>query len=493
MANRVNVSTLEASTMDIINTIRMNCNPEYQSLVPAVTKINDIPAVGEVLYGYPAMANQFLTQLINRIALVLVKSSTFNNPYAELKKGYLDFGETVEEIFVEMAKVREFSVEKAPAREFARTLPDVRSAFHVMNWSVQYPITVQRKDLRKAFLSANGVYDMVARIIDSVYRANNYDEFLLFKYLIIKGITNGTVKPVMLTADTTAAAAVGFRGYSNLMTFNKTDFNQSGVHASTPRNDQFVFMDSMYNAKFDVEQLSSAFNMDKTDFMGHLLLMDDWNSFDNVRFQVIRENSNMIEEVTAAELASLANLRAAVFDREWFQVYDNSIIFDDKKVAAGTYWNYFLNVEKTISYSPFANAIAFFAPAAAITAPEEITVEITGRSISPEATVLTLQASQEEGIYSDSYQFVQTEELTEAGIGVHPYGAVLIPASQSATSMNLELLLNGTTYYAQTAVTSASTVGTSISFKTTEPEEPENPDEPQGNVTTKAAKAKVTS
>lgn len=116
-----------------------------------------------MLFGYPAMANQFINALVNRIAAVRVKSATFNNDYAELKKGYLEFGETVEEVFVSIAKAREFSAEKAEARELKRTLPDVRSAFHTMNWRVQYPVTIQEQDLQQAFLSIDGVQDLIAK------------------------------------------------------------------------------------------------------------------------------------------------------------------------------------------------------------------------------------------------------------------------------------------------------------------------------------------
>ena len=78
-----------------------------------------------------------------------MQSATFNNPYAILKKGYLEFGESVEDIFVSIAKAVDFDVEKAPKREFKRTLPDVRSVFHTMNWRVVYPVTIQDEDLRK--------------------------------------------------------------------------------------------------------------------------------------------------------------------------------------------------------------------------------------------------------------------------------------------------------------------------------------------------------
>ena len=165
MARRIAESTLNASTIDILNVIRANATYEYQSLVPEVTQEIDIPKVGDVLYGHPAMANQFLNALVNRIAFVRIKSAVFNNPFTRLKKGYLEMGETVEEVYVQISRARLFSAEKAEAREFKRSIPDVRTAFHCINWRVQYPITIQNDDLRQAFTSFSGVEDLIARII----------------------------------------------------------------------------------------------------------------------------------------------------------------------------------------------------------------------------------------------------------------------------------------------------------------------------------------
>ena len=165
MPRKIAVSTLNASTVDILNTIRANASQEYQNLVPEITKADEISRVGEVVMGYPALANQFLSALVNRIASVRVKSATFNNAYAQFKKGYLEFGETVEEVFVNICKAREFSAEKAEARELKRSVPDVRSAMHIMNWRVQYPLTIQHRDLERAFLSPDGVTDLIAKTI----------------------------------------------------------------------------------------------------------------------------------------------------------------------------------------------------------------------------------------------------------------------------------------------------------------------------------------
>lgn len=468
MARRVSVTSLNASTIDILNTIRANASYEYQSQVPTVTSEVDIPKVGEVLYGYPALANQFVNALVNRIALVRVNSAVFNNAYAELKKGYLEFGETVEEVFVNISKARVFSAEKAEARELKRSLPDVRSAFHTMNWRVQYPVTIQDEDLRLAFLSMNGVQDLIAKIVNSVYVAAEYDEYLLFKYLMIKAIANGKMYPVSFDAADIHNAAKSFRAMSNQLTFMSGKYNASGVTTTTPKSDQYIFMDSMFNATFDVDVLASAFNMDKADFIGRLMLVDDWTTFDSERFSEITAESDMIPPITAEELALMAHVKAVLVDREWFQVYDNTNKFTEKYVASGMYWNYFYNVWKTISSSPFSNAIVFVENTATITEPNTYTVHVDSKSESDDATVLTLSVETSDkapSLANFMYTFEQTDALTKAGIAVHKYGAVIIPKSQSATEITLVMNVNGTAYTATTTINASSAVDTAITVQ----------------------------
>lgn len=432
MPKRVAMSTLNASTMDILNTIRQNAGYEYQSLVPEVTKATDIPRVGEVLVGYPSLANQFINALINRIALVRVKSATFNNAYAMLKKGYLEMGEVVEEVFVNICKAREFSVEKAESRELKRTVPDVRSAFHAMNWRVQYPVTIQEQDLQQAFLSMDGVQDLIARIVDAVYTSAEYDEFLLFKYLIIKAYNANKIFKVHIngTTDGIKADAATYRGFSNALTFMCDKYNPTGVTTITKKEDQYLFMDAQYNAQYDVEVLASAFNMNKADYQGRLTLIDSFSEFDNDRFSEIVKNSDMIETVTADELAAMKNVKAILFDSEWFQIYDNLTKFTEKYVASGMYWNYFLNSWKTVSYSPFSNAIAFTSDAVD-TAPASFTIPVVGVDKSDVATVITFGQA-EDSNKAISVRFIQSQSMTEDGTAVHPYGAIIYQANANA-------------------------------------------------------------
>ncbi len=464
MAKRIALSTLNASTIDILNVIRANANAEYQNAVPEITKATDIPKVGEVIYGTPAFSNYFISALINRIALVRVRSANFNNMYKELKKGYLEFGETVEEVFVNIAKARDFSVEKAEAREFKRTIPDVRSAFHAMNWRVQYPVTIEDMELRQAFLSINGVQDLITKIVDAVYNANEYDEYLLFKYLMIKAISHGKMYPVSIGDGTDMhEAAVQYRGMSNNLEFMNSKYNDSGVRTVTHKEDQYIFMDAFYNAKYDVNVLASAFNMDKATFMGHLKLIDSWNTFDNERFDIIRANSDGLEEVTADELALMADVKAVIVDKEWFQIYDNLDKMTEQYCASGMYWNYFYNVWKTISSSPFSNAIVFVTSTAQTALPASITLKIADKDTSTEATVFTLVPQVDNtSLAPSSLNFHQTQALTEAGIAVHKFGGIMIPASQHGTAMTIEFDIDGTKYTGKTTIDSTAMVGDTV-------------------------------
>lgn len=468
MPKRIAVSTLNASTMDILNVIRQNASYEYQQNVPEVTKASDIPRVGEVIYGTPAFANQFINALVNRIAIVRMQSATFNNPYGVLKKGYIEFGETVEDIFVSIAKGVDFDPEKGKSREFKRTFPDVRSAFHTMNWRVMYPVTIQDEDLKQAFLSLEGVQNIIAKIVDAVYTGAEYDEFLLFKYLMIKAISHGKMKPESIGDGTDLKeSAVAFRGISNLLPFISSDYSEAGVKTNTPKDRQIIFMDAKFNAQFDVNVLASAFNMDKADFMGRLFLIDNWTSFDNERFDVIRENSDGIEEVTAGELALLANVKAVIVDENWFQIYDNNNKFTEKYVASGMYWNYFYHTWKTVSSSPFANAVVFVTDAASVALPKTLTCEIITKDVSEEAIVFAISADTDGArLAPNSVHFIQTEALTTAGIAVQKYGAIIIPASQSATEITIEAEVNGTVYTGTTTITSTSEVGTTVTMNT---------------------------
>lgn len=223
-------------------------------------------------------------------------------------------------------------------------------------------------------------------------------------------------------------------------------------------------MDSLFNAEFDVNVLASAFNMDKADFLGRLFLIDNWTEFDNARFDVIRANSDGIEEVTSAELALLANVKAVILDENGFRFMITTINLERimllvvcTGIISITHGNCF---QLTI-----ANAIAFVTTAANTALPESITVHVDSKDESDAATVFTISPKYESaGLDPRNVNFVQTEALTEAGIAVQKFGGIIIPTSQASTDVKIVAEINGTQYTASTNLTGATTVDTTFTL-----------------------------
>ena len=180
MPTRPSVQKLSATSVDILNAIRNNASADYRNYIPqADDSLDSVRSIGNILMNYPALQNEFLNALVNRIGRVLVTSKMYDNPWNMFKRGMLEFGETIEVVFVEIAKPFEYDPETAESEVFKREIPDVRAAFHILNYQKFYKVTVQRDQLRLAFLTWDGVTDLITKIINSMYAGANYDEFLV--------------------------------------------------------------------------------------------------------------------------------------------------------------------------------------------------------------------------------------------------------------------------------------------------------------------------
>lgn len=350
---------------DVLNAIRNEASTDYRTYVPYATPdAESLRKIGAVLMDSPDLRNQFIQSLVNRIAKVIVTSKTYDNPWAMFKKGILEFGEVVENIFIEIAKPFQFNPDTAASTVFARQIPDVRTAFHVMNYQKYYKDTIDDKQLSLALMSWDGVTDFINRIINSMYTAAAYDEFLVMKYMVARALCDGKIQYVADPA-TPGAAAVALRATSNKMTFMNKGYNMAGVRTHTQKDDQYVLIDAAYDATMDVEVLASAFNMDKAEFFGHRVLMDSLAELDTDRLAELlaydatvptSAGNKNYEAFTNEELTFLGSIKAVIVDRDWFMIYDNHIEMASLRNPEGNYWNYWLHTWKTFSINPFAQA-----------------------------------------------------------------------------------------------------------------------------------------
>ena len=390
------INKLTASSEDILNAIRNSASANYRDYVPAASvKQNNIKEIGAIVMNDVALQNEFLTALVNRIGRVIINSKLFSNPWAKFKRGILEYGETIEEIFVNIARPFQYDPAIAETKMFAREIPDVRASFHFLNYQKFYKSTIQQEQLRQAFLSWQGINDLIAKIVDAMYTGANYDEFMVMKYLIGRHALNGEIFPKQISGVSAAnmKGIVGtIKGLSNNFEFMSGKYNVAGVQNYSLKENQYIIVNSEFDAVMDVEVLASAFNMDKADFMGHRVLVDSFGSLDADRLAELFAGDPNYVPLTSAELTALDAIPAVIVDENWFQIYDNLIEFTEKYNAEGLYWNYWLHEWKTFSISPFANAAIFVPGAPAITSvtisPEEAVV-MPGQSVLLSATVVT--------------------------------------------------------------------------------------------------------
>ena len=396
MATKPKIVTLTNSSVDILNVIRNNATINYKNYVPVATAdAESIREIGAIIMDSPQLQNEFLSALVNRIGRVLITSKMYDNPWSMFKKGTLEFGETIEEIFVNIAKPFQFDPNVAETNLFKREIPDVRSAFHIMNYQKYYKTTIQNDQLRQAFLSWQGITDLIAKIVDSMYTGANYDEFQTMKYMLAKHILNGRMYPVTIPAVTDAnmkSIVSIIKGVSNNYEFMSNKYNVAGVQNFSKKKDQYLLINSNFDATMDVEVLASAFNMDKAEFTGKRVLVDSFGSLDIERLNILFADDPTYTEISESDLQALDSIPCVLVDKDWFMIFDNFYNFTEQYNGEGLYWNYWYHVWKTFSVSPFANNALFIPGVPTVTSvtvsPANATVK-AGQTISLSAVVQT--------------------------------------------------------------------------------------------------------
>lgn len=350
-------TTLQADGTQLLNTIRANASQIYQDRIPEATA-NNITAVGSAILGFEPAQNEFVDALVNRIGLVLINSRIAWNPLKPLKKGMLELGQSIEDVYIDLIKAQTYSPRDAENDLFKRSLPDVYSIFHKVNSQLKYPLTISNEQLKMAFISYQGLDRFISKLVDSMYSSATQDEFLQMKALINDYGTKGLFQTVTISPIVDSASAleamVQIKAMSDRFTFMSQNYNAAGVWNLCPKDEQYLLVTPEINARLDVEVLAKAFNMGRSEFTGHVIVLDDFGGLED----------NGVECV--------------LVDKEWMQVYDTLRTFKTAYNGSGMYWNYFYHVWMIYSTSRFYNAVAFVSGTPTVTtftvSPETATV-----------------------------------------------------------------------------------------------------------------------
>ena len=328
-------------------------NSIYHQYVPVVTESTTI---GE--FGSPILDTQNLdvlndfVGLLKKVVYTAVYNKTFNNPLAQLEGDRIPLGQFVEDVMINPAKARGFNV-----NDFAGILQkyeaEVATQYLSVNSDLQYCVTLTRDKIRNAFTSWDNLESLISGYINSLYNGAYVTRYNQAKGLPLSAFEAGAIKYEVITDPTDEQTAKNLvrkmRADYSKFQIPSTKFNAwqdvKGEDAfalktwSDPQ-DIIVMISADVEALLDVEVLASAFNMSKADFLGRVIVVDDFSQY--------------ADDGSVAVDGSM--IKAVICDRSFFKIKTQDFAMDSWFNANNRTWQYYLNDVRMVNYSLFANA-----------------------------------------------------------------------------------------------------------------------------------------
>lgn len=372
------------SVATTLNAIRATATSAYQSTIPLATMDNITDVGNAVLNGPEVIKNEFISALVNKIGLQLINSKEFGNPLLGLSKGHMEYGQTIEDIFVEMAEPYDYvkgtrEGEEVPD-QFAINKAITDTAYYSKILGRQYFKTIHDQDLKRAFYAENGLNNFVSAIMMSIKNGENYDDYRMTIATIARQIEqsklnekwNGDVKLLTLfnnmyeetlTVDTCLQnrefltfMSNQFKKWSNRLATPRRDLNNAGVTNWIPKPEQRIMMLGDIQADIDTNLMAWAYNNDRL-AIGSIDEIDAWYSIGNVSSEVIKPDDIVVK----GELGINGDspIVAVLYDADMVKIYSKTRIMDTAKNARGHYYNIFSTFEDIFACSPFHNFVVF--------------------------------------------------------------------------------------------------------------------------------------
>ena len=328
----------------------------YHQYVPVVT---DTTTIGE--WGAPILDPANTTVLNDFVSLLckVLYTGVYNmiwdeSPLAQLEGERMPLGKFIEDVYVNPAKARQFDV-----NDFAGLLhkyeAEVAVQYFAVNSDKQYCVTVTRDKIRDAFTSWSNLEEMISGYINSLYNGAYYDRYNDTKALMTGAYigNRARVETVSAVSDESTGKALvkKIRSTFSKMKIPNTKFNAwdqvrgEGMQLKTwTRPENIVCIISAdVDANVSVDVLAKAFNMSETDFLGKVIVVDDFNVYD--------QNGNVAVDGS--------NIQAIICDRAWFKIKTQDFDMSDFWNPNNRTWQYYLNDVRLYNTSLFANSVIF--------------------------------------------------------------------------------------------------------------------------------------
>lgn len=327
----------------VVNSVREMLSPLMQASIP-VANIDNIGEVGAPILQWSELANAFYTNLTNLIGMTYVEYRTWQNPLSMFKRGDQVLGDGIREIAINFTDEEDYNVAGTDLLNTKK--PDLKVCYHRVNRQKKFSVTNIEAELEMAFTSWDNFGTLVSRIVENLYRSNEVAEYQWTKATILSAINDEAIPSVEATFPEDEASGKAFtkavRALSEKFTFPSTSYNAYNKSTAsdknfatfTPKDQQVLIITPEALASLDVDVLAVAFHMDKAEFLGRVVVMDDLGTESNAPFAMLCDSA---------------------FVKIWEKKrYFNSFLNPDNMSLKS-----YLHVWQTYGYSPFANAVVF--------------------------------------------------------------------------------------------------------------------------------------
>ena len=170
------------TSLDILNSIRLDLDAEYQARIPQATREN-IADVGNTLVGTNAnnpYFNKFFSNLINRIGKVMIeKMDAIEDVFANLGRNIdLNLGDAIQKIYIDIPTAHAFDG-TATTSMLSQERGTIYVEYTRIDRKLYYKQTVGVDEIREAFTSVSALEDFVRGLIEAMSVALGVDKYYM--------------------------------------------------------------------------------------------------------------------------------------------------------------------------------------------------------------------------------------------------------------------------------------------------------------------------
>lgn len=424
----------------------INVTPELSSEIDLPVQGDSIQPIGKIIMNNERYKNAFLNT-INLIGLTVIDRNYWENPWEVFaNRGTLNYGQTVRELIADIADVYDYNEFANSAEHFLENVvPNIYNYLHEINYQKFYKTTTSDEQMAMAFNTEGGLFDLIEKIVGSLYEGYKYDKYIADKYMLCRRIIDGTITSVKIDnyANLTPRQRVSkLKNVSNLMTFRSPNYNPAGIRISTSFDRQIAIINTDFEADMSTEVLATSFFRNEAEMKSRSALIDGFGNHDESRLKELLGEAFV--PFTEEEKEALANIPAVIIDEEFFQDY--SYAMDNRADTKMTEFynpeslkrNHWLHTWKVLSTSPFKNAVVFTIDTPAVTSvtvnPSEVSAS-AGLDVQLQAVVETTGFANKAVTWSIT-QDPETDTAKKATVDLN--GKVNIPDGHIASTQDEE-------------------------------------------------------